>query len=245
MPYTIPRPATLPNFHLKEGTKNKKLTGGDSLKKVAATVSSWQTCSKHCPMFNKCYAKQGFHTRQVGNSVTNLKFGSQFNQWIEDIESLRNRSFLRLSVSGDLPSEDWCYSTDERKIDISKLRRIKIAVDSTKTEAFTYTHLHCDPIHREYNLKAIKDVSSENFTINISVENKNEAKRLKAKNFDVALVDSKLFEQVKNGESKEFFACPAQYESVKDGETFEKSRCIDCKKCSMFNRKEIVVFKED
>ena len=122
---------------------------------------------------------------------------------------------------------------------------IKIAVDSTKTEAFTYTHLHCDPIHREYNLKAIKDVSSENFTINISVENKNEAKRLKAKNFDVALVDSKLFEQVKNGESKEFFACPAQYESVKDGETFEKSRCIDCKKCSMFNRKEIVVFKED
>jgi ferredoxin-like protein FixX len=152
---------------------------------------------------------------------------------------------LRLSVSGDLPSEDWCYSTDERKIDISKLRRIKIAVDSTKTEAFTYTHLHCDPIHREYNLSVVKDVSSENFTINISVENKGEAKRLKAQGFDVALVDSKLFEQVKNGESEEFFACPAQYESVKDGETFEKSRCIDCKKCSMFNRKEIVVFKED
>ena len=241
MPYTIPRPATLPNFHLKEGTKNKKLTGGDSLKKVAATVSSWQTCSKHCPMFNKCYAKQGFHTRQVGNAITNQKYGSQFNQWIEDIESLRNRSFLRLSVSGDLPSENWCYSTEERKIDLIKLKAIREATRSTKTTAYTYTHLHCDPKHREYNLNSIKEVSTENFVINISVETKKEALKLKSQGFDVALVDSKLFQEAKEGKAKGFFACPAQY---KDDEG-EKSRCIDCKKCSIANRCEVVVFDKD
>ena len=127
MPYTIPRPETLPNYHLKEGTTNKKLTGGDSIKKVSATVSSWQTCSKHCPMYNACYAKQGFHTRNHANKVTNSERGYNFDTFIENIESLRNKSFLRLSVSGDLPSEDWCYSTEERKIDLIKLKAIREA----------------------------------------------------------------------------------------------------------------------
>ena len=96
MPYTIPRPSTLPNWHLKEGTKNKKLTGGDSLKKVAATVSSWQTCSKHCPMFNKCYAKTGFHTRQNGNAVTTKGRGSSFDGFLKNIEDLRNNKVIGL-----------------------------------------------------------------------------------------------------------------------------------------------------
>ena len=241
MPYTIPLPQTLPNFHIKEGTQNKKLTGGDSLKKVSATVSSWQTCSKHCPMFNKCYAKKGFHTRQNGNKITLGKFGTDFNSFIEDIENLRNNSFLRLSVSGDLPSEDWCYSTDERKIDLSKLQAIKKAVQSTNTTAFTYTHLHCDPKHRKHNLSAVKEVANKDLTINISVENKATAKKLKADGYDVALVDSKTFEKAKEGKAEGFFPCPAQYENSEG----EKSRCIDCKKCSMFNRDEIVVFNED
>ena len=241
MPYTIPLPQTLPNFHIKEGTQNKKLTGGDSIKKVSATVSSWQTCSKHCPMFNKCYAKQGFHTRQHANAVTTAKRGTDFDSFIENIESLRNKSFLRLSVSGDLPSEDWCYSTDERKIDLNKLKAIKEAAQSTKTTAYTYTHLHCDPKHKEYNLNAVKEVSEKGFVINISVENKGEAKRLKAQGFDVALVDSKLFEQAKEGKAEGFFACPAQYENSEG----DYSRCIDCKKCSFANRCEIVVFNED
>ena len=163
MPYTIPLPQTLPNWHLKEGTKNKKLTGGDSLKKVAATVSSWQTCSKHCPMFNKCYAKVGFHTRQNGNAVTTKGRGSDFDGFLQNIEDLRNNSFLRPSVSGDLPSEDWCYSTDERKIDLSKLQAIKKAVQSTNTTAFTYTHLHCDPKHRQHNLNAVKEVANKDW----------------------------------------------------------------------------------
>ena len=241
MPYTIPRPSTLPNFHLKEGTQNKKLTGGDSLKKVSATVSSWQTCSKHCPMFNACYAKQGFHTRNHANKVTNSERGYNFNSFIENIESLRNKSFLRLSVSGDLPSEDWCYSTEERKIDLIKLKAIREAARSTKTTAYTYTHLHCDPKHREYNLKAIKEVSTKDFCINISVETKKEALKLKSQGFDVALVDSKLFKEAKEGKAQGFFACPAQYKN-EDG---EKGRCIDCKKCAIANRCDIVVFNKD
>ena len=241
MPYTIPRPQTLPNFHLKEGTQNKKLTGGDSLKKVSATVSSWQTCSKHCPMFNACYAKKGFHTRQNANAVTTKGRGSDFDGFIESIESLRNKSFLRLSVSGDLPSEDWCYVTEERKIDINKLNAIDTAIHSTNTTGFTFTHLHCDPIHRDHNLNAVKQVSKKNFVINISVESKSKALKMKQAGFDVALVDSKTFKEAKEGKAKGFFACPAQY---KDSEG-EKSRCIDCKKCSMFNRDEIVVFDKD
>tara|TARA_R100000152_G_C6750529_1_gene174173 strand:+ start:228 stop:953 length:726 start_codon:yes stop_codon:yes gene_type:complete len=241
MPYTIPRPQTLPNWHLKEGTTNGKLTGGDSLKKVSATVSSWQTCSKHCPMFNSCYAKKGFHTRQNANAVTTKGRGSDFEGFLENIENLRNNSFLRLSVSGDLPSEDWCYSTEERKIDLNKLKAIKKAVQSTKTLAFTYTHLHCDPKHKEHNLKAVKEAANKDLVINISVESKSKALKMKQAGFDVALVDSKTFKEAKEGNAPGFFACPAQYKD----ENGEKSRCIDCKKCSMFNRDEIVVFDKD
>ena len=242
MPYTIPLPQTLPSFHAKERTTNKKLTGGDALNKVTATVSSWQTCSKYCPMYNKCYAKKGYHTRIHANAVTLGKRGKDFNQFVEQIKELRNRSFLRLSVSGDLPSEDWCYVNDEeRKIDIKKLLTLREAVRSTQTEAFTYSHLHCDPKHREYNLKAYKEVSSRNFVINVSVENKATAKKLKADGYDVALVDSKTFEKAKEGKAEGFFACPAQYENAEG----EKSRCIDCKMCSKFNRDQIVVFNED
>jgi len=241
MPYTIPRPQTLPNFHLKEGTQNKKLTGGDSLKKVSATVSSWQTCSKHCPMFNSCYAKQGFRTRIHANAVTTKGRGSDFDGFLENIENLRNNSFLRLSVSGDLPSEDWCYSTEERKIDLNKLKAIKKAVQSTKTLAFTYTHLHCDPKHRQHNLKAVKETANKDLVINISVESKSKALKMKQAGFDVALVDSKTFKDAKEGNAPGFFACPAQYEDSEG----DYSRCIDCKKCSMFNRDEIVVFDKD
>jgi len=241
MPYTIPLPQTLPNWHLKEGTTNGKLTGGDSIKKVSATVSSWQTCSKHCPMFNKCYAKKGFHTRQHANQTTLGKRGTDFDGFLQSIEDLRNNSFLRLSVSGDLPSEDWCYSTDERKIDVSKLQAIKKAVQSTNTTAFTYTHLHCDPKHRQHNLNAVKEVANKDLVINISVENKVTANWMKAQGFDVALVDSKTFEKAKEGKAEGFFACPAQYKNAEG----EKSRCIACKMCSKFNRDQIVTFKED
>ena len=92
------------------------------------------------------------------------------------------------------------------------------------------------------SLKAIKEVSTKDFVINVSVETKKEALKLKSQGYDVALVDSKLFKEAKEGKVKGFFACPAQY---KDETSGEKSRCIDCKKCSFANRCEIVVFDKD
>ena len=109
-------------YKLTEMTTNKKLTGGEKLKLVSATTSSWVTCSKHCPMHSKCYAKKGrqaLHAR----AVTEGSRGYDFNKLLKEIEELRPGSLLRLNVSGDLPSVS--YENDERKIDINALAELR------------------------------------------------------------------------------------------------------------------------
>ena len=101
------------NYHLKEATSNKKLTGLKPQKLVSATTSSWLTCSNACPLFNKCYAKKGPQSWNA-NKVTKKERGYNFNTLIKEIEELRTNTFLRLNVSGDLPSEN--YINDEKLI---------------------------------------------------------------------------------------------------------------------------------
>jgi hypothetical protein len=234
------------NYHLKEATSNKKLTGLKPQKLVSATTSSWLTCSKYCPLFNKCYAKKGPQSWNA-NKVTRNERGYNFNTLIKEIEQLRTNSFLRLNVSGDLPSEN--YINDVRKIDKEALNKIYLATRKTNTTTYTYTHLHCDKKNKEYNLNAVKEHSKENFVINISTEIKKNALKHYFNGHDVVITNTKLFNeavkhQIETGKQKqlktdkgtvELFPCDAQY---------KESNCSKCRKCSEYNRSEIVIFKE-
>ncbi len=233
------------NYHLKEGTANRKLTDKPN-KFVSATTSSWITCSKHCPLYKDCYAKKG-PTSWNANKVSNFERGYDFTKLIDEIVSLRPKSFLRLNVSGDLPSVT--YKNDERKISISSLNKLYNATKENNITAYTYTHLHCDPKHSQYNLEVIKKFSTNKFTINISTENRRAAVKHYLNGHDVVITDTKLFnyavkQQLETGRKSklyvdgntvDLFPCDAQY---------KESNCNKCRKCSEYNRSEIVIFKK-
>jgi hypothetical protein len=233
-------------YKLTEMTTNKKLTSGEKLKLVSATTSSWITCSKHCPMHSKCYAKKGrqaLHAR----AVTETDRGYDLDKLLKEIAELRPNSLLRLNVSGDLPSVT--YKNDERKISTEALTKLLIATQDAKATAFTYTHLHSDPKHREYNLAAVKEWSEPNFVINVSCESPTVAAKLYFNGQDIALTNTKLFnlavdQEINQGKRSELvtdegsvdlFPCPASYKG---------SNCNECRECSKHHRENIVVFKE-
>ena len=233
-------------YKLTEMTSNHKLTSGEKLKLVSATTSSWITCSKHCPMHSKCYAKRGRQALHA-KKVTEGSRGYDFNKLLQEIEELRPGSLLRLNVSGDLPSVS--YETDERKISTDALTALLGAAITSQSTLFTYTHLHSDPKHKDYNLAAVKEWSDPVFVINVSTENSKTAAKLYFDGQDVALTNTKLFnyavdQEINHGRKAtlttkegtvELFPCPHSY---------KESNCNQCRECSKHNRENIVVFKE-
>ena len=233
-------------YKLTEMTSNRKLTSGEKLKLVSATTSSWITCSKHCPMHSKCYAKKGRQALHA-KAVTETDRGYDLDKLLKEIEELRPNTLLRLNVSGDLPSVT--YKNDERKISTDALTKLLIATQDAKAKAFTYTHLHSDPKHKEYNLATVKEWSEPNFVINVSCESSSEAVKLYFEGQDVALTNTKLFnlavdQEINHGKkatlttkegSVDLFPCPASY---------KESNCNECRECSEHHRENIVVFKE-
>ena len=227
-------------------TTNRKLTGGEKLKLVSATTSSWITCSKHCPMHTKCYAKKGKQALHA-KKVTEGSRGYDLDKLLKEIAELRPNSLLRLNVSGDLPSVS--YKNDERKISTEALTKLLIASQDAQATTFTYTHLHRDPKNSSYNLAAVKEWSEPNFVINVSCESPTVAAKLYFNGQDIALIHTKLFnlavdqeinhgkrsELVTNEGSVDLFPCPASYKG---------SNCNECRECSKYNRENIVVFKE-
>ena len=233
-------------YKLTEMTSNHKLTSGEKLKLVSATTSSWLTCSKHCPLHSKCYAKRGRQALHA-KKVTEGSRGYDLDKLLKEISELRPNSLLRLNVSGDLPSVT--YKNDERKISTDALTKLLIATQDARAKAFTYTHLHSDPKHREYNLAVVKEWSTDNFVINVSAENSRTAAKLYFDGHDVALTNTKLFnfavdQEINQGRKAtlttkegtvELFPCPHSY---------KESNCNQCRECSKHNRENIVVFKE-
>tara|TARA_Y100000593_G_C4262528_1_gene312988 strand:+ start:689 stop:1285 length:597 start_codon:yes stop_codon:yes gene_type:complete len=197
-------------------------------------------------MHSKCYAKKG-HQALHAKKVTEGSRGYDLNKLLKEIEELRPHTLLRLNVSGDLPSVT--YKNDERKISTDALTKLLIATQDAKAKAFTYTHLHSDPKHREYNLAVVKEWSTENFVINVSCESSSEAVKLYFEGQDVALTNTKLFnyavdQEINHGKKAELttkdgsvdlFPCPASYKG---------SNCNECRECSKHHRENIVVFKE-
>jgi len=233
-------------YKLTEMTTNKKLTSGEKLKLVSATTSSWITCSKHCPMHTKCYAKRG-HQALHAKAVTEGSRGYDLDKLLQEISELRPNTLLRLNVSGDLPSVS--YETDERKINTEALTALIGAAITSNSTLFTYTHLHSDPKHRRYNLAAIKEWSDPVLVINVSCELPSVATKLYFDGQDVALTDTGTFNYAVEYEtstgkkaklttkegSVDLFPCPASYKG---------SNCNECRECSKHHRENIVVFKE-
>ena len=205
-------------------------------------------------MHTKCYAKKG-HQALHAKAVTEGSRGYDLDKLLKEIAELRPNSLLRLNVSGDLPSVT--YKNDERKISTEALTKLLIATQDAKATAFTYTHLHSDPKHREYNLAAVREWSEPNFVINVSCELPRTAMNLYFSGQDVVITNSKLFNyavdhEIKTGKKAELsvkegsgrtslhspvtlFPCPASYKG---------SNCNECRECSKHHRENIVVFKE-
>jgi hypothetical protein len=197
-------------------------------------------------MHTKCYAKKG-HQALHAKKVTEGSRGYDLDKLLKEIAELRPNSLLRLNVSGDLPSVS--YKNDERKISTDALTKLLIASQDAQATTFTYTHLHSDPKHREYNLAAVKEWSDYDFVINVSCEAPTVAAKLYFDGQNVALTNTKLFnyavecetntgkkaELTTNQGTVDLFPCPASYKG---------SNCNECRECSKYNRANIVVFKE-
>jgi hypothetical protein len=227
------------SFHLSSNTANKKLGRG-----VAASTSSEDTCSGLCPfkLDGSCYAMKGpqsWHWSKVSSGER----GSSYYDFIQQVRKLKEHKLFRVNVSGDLATSDGGH------LDVYKLQALKKACEQQKLRAWTYTHHH---LTDESNLKIIKDMRSNNLTINLSCEDRYEAAKYQLQGFNVSLVDDDVFDlliedydvsfemEESSGDHRgtvKFIACPEQY---KEGVT-----CETCRLCSKNNPKRpVVVFKK-
>ena len=216
-------------FHLTKASANKKL--GSS---VAASTSSKDTCPSLCPhkQDGSCYAMHGpqsWHWAKVSSGER----GSNWWDFCQSVLNLKPKQLFRLNVSGDLPTNE------DGLIDKVKLHTLVTSCELQELRAWTYTHHH---LTDEKNFKIIKEMRSNNLTINLSCEDRYKAAEYQQQGFNVSLVDDDLFSLLRDGyqvkqDSTSFFACPEQY---KEGVT-----CETCRICTKNNPKRpVVVFKK-
>jgi len=219
-------------YHLTKASANKKL--GHS---VAASTSSKDTCPSKCPfkLDGSCYAMKGpqsWHWSKVSSGER----GSNWYDFVDKVKTLRKNQLFRVNVSGDLPTDQ------EELIDEDKLIALINACENRGLRAWTYTHLH---LISDKNLETIRQLVSDNLTINLSCEDVGEALDYREHGFNVSIVNDDLFDYLTINhdlfyERKflgSFIACPEQY---KEGVT-----CSTCRLCTKNNiNRPIVVFKK-
>jgi hypothetical protein len=217
------------NFHLSSSTANKKLGHG-----VAASTSSKDTCSSECPfkLDGSCYAMKGPQSWHW-DKVSTGKRGTNYYDFIQQVLNLKKNKLFRVNVSGDL------VANSKGIINRYRLGVLKNACEQQGLRAWTYTHHH---LTDEENFKIIKEMRSNNLTINLSCEDRFKAAEYQQQGFNVSIVDDELFDLLVQGfeveqETTKFIACPEQY---KEGVT-----CETCRLCTKNNPKRpVVVFKK-
>jgi len=214
-------------MHLKKISMNEK-TGP-----IPVSMSSKNTCPASCPFKgNGCYAESGPINIHWSN-VTKGKYGfATFQEFCDAITTLKPNQLWRHNQAGDLQGSN-------EKINAKRLAQL---VNANKGKrGFTYTHypMLAEDVKSdiytnaekeavaEWNRLNVKMANEHGFTVNISANGPDHAKKLKA--LGIAPVVSVVPEDFEtNGD---IVVCPAtiRYDV----------QCIDCELCQKQHSKVV------
>lgn len=207
-------------YHLTPQSSNKK-TG----LAVAVSTTSADSCPDSCPLKNNgCYATMG-PLNVHWNKVSNGERGSNWKNFILEIEKLPNNWKFRYAQAGDLPGKN-------ENINGKKLFELAKVVQKKKLKAWAYTHKTL----RETNVNKIKKANKMGFCINASADSLQEADDAVDKGLPtVVVLPSNSPSILYTEKGRKVVVCPAQ---VKKGKT-----CSDCMLCAKSDRKFVIGFK--
>jgi hypothetical protein len=152
--------------------------------------------------------------------------GDSWTDFTAKLSKLADGQLWRHNVSGDLPGSNDVLDTD---------KCMDLVVANGKSRGYTYTHY---PVDVAGNRNVIAAMNNGGFTVNLSANGPDHARRLKADplNFGlplVSIVPSDFWGEdgKRNGE---FVRCPAEYR--------DDVSCATCKLCAVRSRGDIVGF---
>ena len=180
---------------------------------IPVSTSSRENCPSSCPFKNNgCYAESG-PIRIHWNHVTEGTRGHEWEDFLTSIRRMPKGQLWRHNQAGDLEGSSG-------KINKSKLKQLVAANKGRR--GFTYTHYKVDGNSKLsiHNRECIKYANDNGFTINISANSPNHAKKLKA--LQIAPVVTVVEEDFET--NKDIVVCPA------DGEYINCASCQLCQK---------------
>lgn len=207
-------------YHLSPQSTNKKTGMG-----VAVSTTSKDSCPDSCPLKNNgCYAASG-PLNIHWNKVSNGQRGSNWKDFISEINKLPDNWKFRYGQAGDLPGKN-------EYIDSKKLFELAKTVQKKKLKAWAYTHKTLN----ESNVKKIKKANEMGFCINASADSLYEAdEAMDAGLPTVVVLPSDAHNTLLTSKGRKVVVCPAQ---TKEGKT-----CSDCMLCAKTDRKFAIGFK--
>lgn len=207
-------------YHLTPQSTNKKTGMG-----VAVSTTSKDSCPDSCPLKNNgCYAASGplnIHWTKISNGQR----GSNWKEFIQEINKLPDNWKFRYAQAGDLPGKN-------EYIDSKKLFELAKTIQKKKLKAWAYTHKTLN----QSNVKKIKKANEMGFCINASADNLHEAdEAMDAGLPTVVVLPSDSDNVLTTSKGRRVVVCPAQ---TKEGKT-----CSDCMLCAKTDRKFAIGFK--
>lgn len=214
-------PVVLPQdtftYHLVRVSRNRK-TGP-----IPVTTTSANSCPPTCSFKgNGCYAESGplaLHWRRVSEG----RRGHTFDEFLQDIGTLRRHALWRHNQAGDLTPEA------PGVIDAAKLT--KLAMANRGRRGFTYTHYAPTPGNRT----AILSANRLGFTVNLSAETLAQADDYAALGIApvVVVLPLGIVKPTHTPAGRQVIVCPA---------STGNSDCLNCGICQQRGRVSIVGF---
>lgn len=185
---------------------------------IATSTTSAESCPPSCPFNNGggCYASVGPQA-MWWRRVTKGVYGTNWNEFCNQVANLPFRTMFRHNVSGDLPGVG-------EKIDGGLLRQLTRAVKGKL--AFAYTHKYM----LKGNLKLIREANKNGFVINLSANSMAHADKLvRAKAGPVVCVlpdtvNPEATPSLLTPEGNKVVVCPSQYRA--------NVTCQSCQLCA-------------
>lgn len=228
-------------YKLIPGSADKKLSFVERGQAMAATYAGKNTCSTNCPLYAECYAKGGnvkhtFNrltpgTKQFERSSEKARGGS-FDDMVNTIDSTLYDQPLRVSISGDLPSD----RSHQDALDVFAVAKLSKVAIKRKLKAWTYTHKN-DVNNSDY-VADIARQNNDNWCLNISTDTLDQAVESFNKGLPTVITLDHSELNGKNGftyNGIKFKVCPNQLNA-------DKVRCNNCMICQQHKRDHVVIF---
>ncbi len=205
------------SYHLVRVSRNRK-TGP-----IPVTTTSANSCPPNCSFKgNGCYAQSGplaIHW----NAVSRGQRGSTFDEFLQEIATLRRHALWRHNQAGDLTPEA------PGVIDARKLTRLAMA--NRGRRGFTYTHY--PPTLG--NQAAVVDANRLGFTVNLSAETLTQADNYADLGIApvVVVLPQGVTKSTRTPAGRQVIVCPA---------STGNSDCLNCGICQQRDRASIVGF---